>query len=115
MITVYGIPNCNSIKKTLKWLKNNQVDYQFHDYKKSGITRDKLSGWCREAGWENVLNKKGTTWKKLSLSEQEKITNAASAIKMMMEHNSMIKRPVIETGKSVLVGYNEEVFLKTIK
>ena len=115
MITVYGIPNCNSIKKTFDWLKNNQKDYQFHDYKKSGITQAKLSAWCKKAGWENVLNKKGTTWKKLSLSEQGKVTNAASAIQMMMEHNSMIKRPVIESGENILVGYDEEVFLKTIK
>jgi arsenate reductase len=115
MITVYGIPNCDTIKKTLDWLKKNNVEYEFHDYKKSGIAKTKLLEWCNKVSWEILLNKKSTTWKSLTAAEQEAIKNQTSAIKVMAEKNSIIKRPVIEAGNVILVGYNEEQFIKHLK
>ena len=115
MITVYGIPNCDTIKKTQDWLKKNKIDYRFHDYKKEGISKEKLSAWCKKAGWEVLLNKKSTTWKALSPEEQQAVTNDASAIKVMMKNNSIIKRPVIEKGDVILVGFNDNEFIKQLK
>jgi arsenate reductase len=115
MITVYGIPNCDTIKKTRDWLDEHQIKYAFHDYKKSGISKEKLSAWSKKVGWEILLNKKSSTWRSLSPEEQQKVTNEAKAIKVMMENNSIIKRPVIEVGDVILVGYNEEQFIKHLK
>ena len=111
-ITVYGIPNCDTIKKTLNWLTKNNIAFVFYDYKKQGITKEKLSAWCKLVGWEVLLNKKSTTWRELDPSVQAKITNQAAAIKVMMGKTSIIKRPVIEKGNQLLVGYNEELYLK---
>ena len=113
-ITVYGIHNCDTIKKTLNWLTKNNIGFVFYDYKKQGITKEKLSAWCKLVGWEVLLNKKSTTWRELDPPVQEKTTNQAAAIKLMMENTSIIKRPVIEKGNQLLVGYNEELYLKII-
>jgi arsenate reductase len=115
MNTVYGIPNCDTVKKTQDWLKEHSVEYTFHNYKLEGISKEKLVQWCKEAGWETVLNRKSSTWKKLSPEVQQKVTNQTEAIKVMMENNSSIKRPVIDTGKKILVGYDEEAFIKHLK
>jgi arsenate reductase len=115
MITVYGIPNCDTIKKTLDWLKKNKVAYSFHDYKKEGITKEKLQQWCNKVGWEMIFNKKSTTWKSLSPAEQKSAASQTPAIKIMAENNSIIKRPVIEAGDVILVGYNEQEFSKLLK
>ena len=115
MITVYGIPNCDTIKKTRDWLDEHKIEYTFHDYKKSGISKEKLSAWSKKVGWEILLNKKSSTWRNLSPDEQKKVTSEITAIKVMMENNSIIKRPVIENGDVILVGYNEEQFIKHLK
>jgi Spx/MgsR family transcriptional regulator len=114
-MTVYGIPNCDTVKKSLDWLKKNKIDYEFHDYKKSGITKAKLEAWSKKVGWEVLVNKKGTTWRKLTPEEQEKVTTQSAAIKVMMENNSIIKRPVVEAGEKLLVGFNETDFIKQLK
>lgn len=106
-IIIYGIPNCDTIKKTLDWFKKNKIEFQFHDYKKEGITKAKLTGWSKMTDWSILLNKKGTTYKKLSAEEQEHISNAKTAINFMAENTSSIKRPVIEYGEKILVGFNE--------
>jgi arsenate reductase len=115
MNIVYGIPNCDTIKKTLDWFKENKIKYEFHDYKKSGITKEKLLEWCEKTSLDILLNKKSSTWRSLSASEQQKAATKTGAIKIMMENNSIIKRPVIETGNVILVGYNEEEFIKHLK
>jgi arsenate reductase len=115
MITVYGIPNCDTIKKTRDWLDEHKIKFAFHDYKKSGISKEKLSAWSKKVGWEILLNKKSSTWRSLSTEEQQKVTSETTAIKVMMENNSIIKRPVIESGDVILVGYNEEQFIKHLK
>ena len=114
-MTVYGILNCDTVKKSLDWLKKNKIDYEFHDYKKSGITKAKLEAWSKKVGWEVLVNKKGTTWRKLTREDQEKITTQSAAIKVMMENNSIIKRPVVEAGEKLLVGFNETDFIKQLK
>lgn len=111
-ITVYGISNCDTIKKVLGWYKKNNIPVSFHDYKKLGIDKEKLSHWCKEVGWEKLLNKKSTTWRSLSLEEQQKITNQKTAIQLMMVYNSIIKRPVIELNNSIMIGYDEKYFSK---
>ena len=114
-ITLYGIPNCDVTQKALGWFKANKISVTFHDYKTAGITKEKLLGWCKKKGWEILLNKRSTTWRSLSTIEQEEITSKTAAIKLMMEHNSIIKRPVIENGDQLIVGFNEEEFKKSFK
>lgn len=106
-ITVYGIPNCDTVKKTLDWFKKYKTIILFHDYKKEGISKEKLSTWSEQVGWEILLNKKSTTWRGLSAGEQNKITTKAAAIKLMQTNTSIIKRPVIEFGNHLLVGFDE--------
>jgi len=112
-VTVYGIPNCDTIKKTLDWFKAHDQPVTFHDYKKDSISKEKLTEWSKAAGWEKLLNKKSTTWRGLSLAEQEKVTTQASAIKLMQHHNSIIKRPVIEADGKLLVGFDEKLMAET--
>ncbi len=111
-ITVYGIPNCDTIKKTLAWFKQHKITVDFWNYKKSGITKEKLNSWCKGSGWETLLNKKSATWRSLPESEQKKITSQAAAIKLMMEKTSIIKRPVIEFADKVFTGFDEATCAK---
>jgi arsenate reductase len=109
-IIVYGISNCDTIKKTLAWFKKNNINVEFHDYKIDGISKEKLLAWINQAGLETILNKRSTTWRELSAAEQDKITDRRAAMKLMIEHNSIIKRPVIEYRDKILVGYNDTEF-----
>ena len=106
-ITIYGIPNCDTVKKTLDWFKQKNIPISFHDYKKEGISKEKLTAWCKLTGWQILLNKKSATWRGLSAEEQEKVTTQTAAIQLMMNNTSIIKRPVIEIGKEMLVGFKE--------
>lgn len=109
--TVYGIPNCNTVKKALNWLNEHQVAYEFHDYKKKGITAGKLESWAAQTGWEALINKKGTTWRQLDADAQASITGEKPAIALMQEKTSVIKRPLIEKGdKVVTLGFDEAVY-----
>ena len=113
---VYGIKNCNTVKTAIDWLTKNKVVFEFHDYKKAGITAAKLSAWCQQVGWESLVNKRGTTWRQLDESEQKKVINEKTAIALMLEKNSVIKRPVIEkNGKVILLGFDEDDFKKALK
>jgi len=109
MIKIYGIPNCDTMKKARKWLDENNLDYVFHDYKKQGIAEKDLKRWVEQLGWEVVLNKRGTTWRKLDDSIKNNI-DEASSIQVMLENPSAIKRPVLEHGKVLLVGFNEDKY-----
>lgn len=112
---VYGIKNCNTVKSALDWLKNNHVEFEFHDYKKSAITEAKLKEWCKQVGWESLVNKRGTTWRQLDESIQKKVIDEKSAIALMMDKTSAIKRPLIEHNNKVLVlGFNEEEYNKKL-
>lgn len=110
MIEVYGIPNCNTVKKAVDWLKAHSLEYRFHDYKKEGIAKEKLEAWCHNFGWENLINKAGTTWKKLPDDVKATIVDQPAAIQLMLKQNSVIKRPVIEAGKKLLMRFNEEEY-----
>ena len=106
MITVFGIPNCDTMKKARRWLESHDLAYTFHDYKKLGVPEKHLKAWVKQAGLETVLNKRGTTWRQLDDKIKENI-NQATAIKIMLDNPSIIKRPVLESGKLLLVGFNE--------
>lgn len=106
---VYGIPNCDSVKKARAWLSQQGLDFEFHDFKKQGVPEAKLEGWLKACGWEVVLNRKGTTWRQLDSATQAAVQDAASAKALMLQQASVIKRPVIEwTSGSVTVGYTPE-------
>jgi len=112
---VYGIPNCNTVKKSLDWLKTHQSDFEFHDFKKKGITTEKLNDWCNTFGWETVLNRKGLTWKKLTKEEQTDIDTQEKAIAYLIENTSAIKRPVIEKdGCAILISFDEDLYAQTL-
>ncbi|MCC6948607.1 MAG: ArsC family reductase [Bradyrhizobiaceae bacterium] len=110
-VTIYGIKNCDTMKKARAWLETRGVAYQFHDYKVAGIERSKLEGWAKEAGWETLLNRAGTTFRKLPEKEREGITQK-KAIALMLAQPSMIKRPVLETGGKLLVGFKPDEYEK---
>lgn len=113
---IYGIPNCNTVKKALTWLKENGFNPEFHDFKKKGITPEKLNEWSDVFGWEKVLNKKGTTWKKLSPEEQAGVTDQQSAVEILLKNTSAIKRPVVEVdGKAVLISFDEASYESVLK
>ena len=106
---LYGIPNCNTVKKAQDWLKANQQIYEFHDFKKKGITAEKLQEWFNTFGWEKVINKNGLTFKKLTKEEQSEINSTAKAITYLIENTSAIKRPIVEQhNKAILLGFAEE-------
>ena len=116
MKTVYAIPNCNTVKKALDWLQKNKVAYEFHDYKKKGISATILTNWCKQVGWEALINKKGATWRQLSPEVQASITTQKAAIALMMEKTSIIKRPLIEaSGKILALGFDETEYKKALK
>lgn len=97
----------------MTWLKENGFEPEFHDFKKKGITADKLNAWCDAFGWEKVQNKQGTTWKKLDKGAQEAVVDKDSAIALLLNHTSAIKRPVIEVdGKAMLIGFSELEYAK---
>jgi arsenate reductase len=106
-ITIYGIKNCDTMKKARDWLDAHQIAYVFHDYKTAGIERQVLEGWAKKIGWEILLNRAGTTFKKLP--DEKKIDlDAAKAIELMAGQPSMIKRPVLDRGGELLVGFKPE-------
>jgi arsenate reductase (glutaredoxin) len=104
-VTVYGIPNCDTIRKARRWLDEHDVAYAFHDYKKAGIARAKLEAWADKAGWELLLNRAGTTFRQLSETDKTGI-DRRKAIRLMLAQPSMIKRPVVERGGRLMVGFD---------
>jgi arsenate reductase len=106
MITLYGISNCGSVKKARDWLESQKIAYEFHDFKKAGIDKNIIASWMQQVSWEVLVNKKGTTWRGLSDDTKEGVTNATSATRLMIENTSVIKRPVLCKGKTVLVGFD---------
>jgi arsenate reductase len=107
-MTLYGIKNCNTVKAAVDWLKKNNVEFEFHDYKAKGISESKLKEWSSQVGWESLVNKRGTTWRQLDPSVQAKVTNEKQAIALMLEKTSVIKRPLIEKASKVIaLGFDE--------
>ncbi|MDR2299905.1 MAG: ArsC family reductase [Comamonas sp.] len=107
--TVFGIPNCDTVKKARKWLDEQAITYTFHDFKTQGVPPEHLSQWMKAAGWEKVLNRQGTTWRKLDEALKASVHDVASAAAVMQEHASTIKRPVVEWGNgAITVGFKPE-------
>ncbi|GKT26225.1 ArsC family reductase [Acidovorax sp. SUPP3334] len=105
---LYGIPNCDTVKKARAWLSGQGIEYQFHDFKKQGVPPERLSRWSDAVGWEKLLNRQGTTWRKLDPDTQATVRDATSAAQVMLAQPSVIKRPVVEwRDASITVGFNE--------
>ena len=109
MIKLYGIPNCDTIKKARRWLQDHDIDYQFHDYKKSGIEAQKLNAWIGRVGWEVLLNRRGMMWRKTPQEVRDAI-DQHSATQLMLETPSIIKRPVLEMDSGITVGFSEDSY-----
>lgn len=107
--SLYGIPNCDTMKKARAWLESQGIEYRFHDYKKDGIDAARLSAWSKVVGWETLLNRAGTTFRRLP-DEAKRNLDERKALKLMLEQPSMIKRPVFEQGKTLLVGFSPEKY-----
>ena len=113
-ITIYGIKNCDTMKKARVWLDKHGVDYSFHDYKAVGIEKDRLATWSKEVGWETLLNRAGTTFRKLPDDDKEGLTEK-KALALMLAQPSMIKRPVLDLGRGrLLVGFKPEAYEKAL-
>jgi arsenate reductase len=110
-VRIFGIKNCDTMKKARTWLDQHQIEYTFHDYKASGIDAAHLERWCRELGWESVLNRNGTTFRKLPQPVRESV-NQKSAMALMLEQPSTIKRPLLERGTKLVAGFRAEEYAK---
>jgi Spx/MgsR family transcriptional regulator len=113
-LTVYGIPNCDSVKKARVWLTDHGVDYMFHDFKKQGVPPEAVDLWLQHVSWEVLVNRKGTTWRKLDAAVQASVVDNASARALMLANASVIKRPVVVKGQRVSVGVNPEAWARVI-
>lgn len=111
-MTIYGIKNCNTMKKAFDLLKEKGLEFEFHDYKKAGITEAKIKHWFKIQPWEKFINKQGLTFRKLSDQEKAAVTTPESAIKLMIEKTSLIKRPILEVNNKLLLGFDESTWNK---
>lgn len=109
MVTIYGIPNCDTMKKARVWLDQNGVEHRFHDHRKDGVDRARLEGWVAEHGWEVILNRAGTTFRALPDAARADL-NAAKAVELMLAQPGMIKRPVLDLGDRRIVGFKPAVY-----
>lgn len=114
MTKMYGIPNCDTVKKATVWLNKNKITFTFHDYKKEGITAAKLKEWCKLKNWELIFNKRSSTWKQVMTAHDGIVNNQAEAIHIMQHHTSIIKRPVIEFNDEIIVGFDEKEYIQKI-
>ena len=115
---VYGIANCDSVKKARAWLTAQGLAHTFHDFKKQGVPADRLAAWCQAVGWEKLLNRQGTTWRKLDAGVQAGVCNAANAQAVMLANPSVIKRPVVEwqtVASPITVGFDTAIWLEIVK
>ncbi|ODS10708.1 ArsC family reductase [Vibrio scophthalmi] len=108
-VTMYGIPNCDTIKKAKKWLSEQNVEFDFHDYRKQGVDSEMITQFCQALGWENVVNKRGTTFRQLS-QEQKDGLNEQSAISLLIEQPAMIKRPILLVGGQYHLGFKADQY-----
>jgi arsenate reductase len=113
-VTIYGIKNCDTMKKARAWLDAHEVVYAFHDYKTDGVERDLLENWTKAVGWETLLNRAGTTFRKLPDADKANI-DERKALTLMLAQPSVIKRPVLDTGKELIVGFKPETYAKTFR
>ena len=110
---VYGIRNCDTMKKAFAWLDERKVDYEFHDYKQAGVPPGKLKAWAARVGWEKLANTRGPTWRKIPDAKKAGL-NEARALALLEEHSSAIRRPIVEAGGKLLVGFDPDQFAKVL-
>ncbi|WP_375751035.1 ArsC family reductase [Vibrio sp. HN007] len=108
-IKMYGIPNCDTIKKAKKWLQDAEIDFEFHDYRKQGVDQAMVKAFCEQLGWEQVLNKRGTTYRQLT-QEQKDTLNEENAIALLVESPAMIKRPILSVNDSLYIGFKADQY-----
>lgn len=113
-VTLWGIKNCDTMKKAMNWLTENGIAHQFIDYKKAGIAEANLPDWKQRAGWEKLLNTRGLMWRKLT-DEERSAVDEEKALKLMAQYPSLIKRPVLDTGSQLLVGFSPESYTEALK
>ncbi|MES9830696.1 MAG: ArsC family reductase [Candidatus Thiodiazotropha sp. L084R] len=109
MVRIYGIPNCDTIKKARQWLSDNEIDYEFHDYKKAGIDETMLKPWIKSLGWEALLNKRSTSWRQLDEQIKSNLSEK-TAIEVMLQTPSIIKRPLLDDGENLYLGFKAEQY-----
>ena len=114
MITLYGIPNCDTVRKARRWLDEHAIDYQFHDFREQGLTADTVARWLDELGWETVVNRRSTTWKQLDSAARETMDRDA-AQRCILEHPTLVKRPVLDTGHDRHLGFSEKQYQEIFK
>ncbi|MDQ9171511.1 ArsC family reductase [Oxalobacteraceae bacterium R-40] len=114
-VVLYGIPNCDSVKKARVWLDTNAIPYAFHDFKKAGVTADMLEGWLAHIDWNILVNRKGTTWRGLSDDRKAAVTNSQEAVTLMLNSPSVIKRPVLSIDGCIHVGFSAEDYQQIFK
>lgn len=113
MIAIFGIKNCDTMKKAFRWLDENKITYTFHDYKKEGVEEATAQAWVNELGWESVINKRGTTWRKLD-EDTKNTMNNENAVHIMMSQPSMIKRPLLVIDQSIILGFSTEEYAEKL-
>ena len=111
---MYGISNCDTVKKAITWFNKNKISFTFHDYKKEGITTTKLKEWCNIKSWEIIFNKRSSTWKEVMTAHDGIVNNRAEAILIMHHHTSIIRRPIIEINGEIIVGLDEKEYIEKI-
>lgn len=115
MYIIYGIKNCNTMKKAFTWLDEHQINYQFHNYKTDGLSAELLNDLLKLVDWQSLLNTRGTTWRKLDEALRNQIDNQDAAIKIMLANPSILKRPLLIDGKHALLGFSEESYSQFVK
>lgn len=111
MLTLYGIKNCDTVKKSRRWLEDRGIEYQFHDFRQDGLDKKLLSSWVEQLGWEVIVNKRSTTWRNLS-DKDKSISSNEQSIKLLLANPTLIKRPVVQNNKTLFVGFKETDFNK---
>lgn len=114
MVVLYGIKSCDTVKKARTWLDNNGIDYQFHDYRADGLTPEQLQQFAADLGWNAILNRSSTSWRQLSPEQQGDLTEA-KALQLMLETPTLIKRPILNTGTKLLLGFKSDTYQRLIK
>lgn len=114
MTKLYGIPNCDTVKKAKKWLTNENISYDFHDFKKQGLEQNKVESWLAQLDWQKLLNKRGLTWRQLDQQTKDAV-NEQNVAKLLVAHPTLIKRPVVEHNDQVSVGFNDAQFTALFK
>ena len=106
---IYGISNCDTVKKAKNWLDSHNIDYQFHDFRKDGINKDIINGWLNTVAWDKILNKRSASWRNLDASTQQAI-NATNVVDLLVENPTLIKRPVMDVNDIITVGFNSDTY-----